>query len=264
MILFSISGHDGSLDVVYMCENDNPQTTRGLLGTLDGKKENEFTLPNGTAISINSSLQEIHYNFGMSWLVLPDESFFTYPEGKNSSDYSDPEFEPLFEILAELIPADANSVCGNSLACLYDYIATRDRNFANHTRFMEEDFQNRVQIMSQEVPLCEEIDDPENGFVNSSDGFYEGSIITFQCFENFQLTGESSLTCRNRIWSGNPPICEFRIPKFTLELPFHFFLILVSILLLAIIILIIIIGGTLGLIIRKKLKKIGKTEPTKV
>ena len=38
--------------------------TAGLLGYLDGNKEKEFLLPNGSFIDSNSSSKVLHYEFG--------------------------------------------------------------------------------------------------------------------------------------------------------------------------------------------------------
>ena len=40
-------------------------TTRGLLGVIDGDKTDDFTLPDGTSIDINSTEEDIYNNFGL-------------------------------------------------------------------------------------------------------------------------------------------------------------------------------------------------------
>ena len=40
--------------------------TRGLLGVINGDTADDFTLPNGTLIDVNSTEEEIYYNFGLA------------------------------------------------------------------------------------------------------------------------------------------------------------------------------------------------------
>ena len=40
-------------------------TTRGLLGVINGDESDDFTLPDGTSIDINSTEQDIYNNFGL-------------------------------------------------------------------------------------------------------------------------------------------------------------------------------------------------------
>jgi hypothetical protein len=54
---------------------------RGLVGNWDDDTSNDFMLPNGTWIPINSSRTDIHYLFGMAWSTTNKTSLFTYPQG---------------------------------------------------------------------------------------------------------------------------------------------------------------------------------------
>ena len=40
--------------------------TRGLLGVINGVTADDFTLPNGTVFDVNSTEEEIYYNFGLA------------------------------------------------------------------------------------------------------------------------------------------------------------------------------------------------------
>ena len=40
--------------------------TRGLLGVINDDKTDDFTLPNGTIVDINSTEEEIYYQFGLN------------------------------------------------------------------------------------------------------------------------------------------------------------------------------------------------------
>ena len=66
-----------STSSVEFCENkemmsfvvtlgkDFKNTTKGLLGTWNDNPKDDFTLPNGTVLSASSSLEDIHFDFGV-------------------------------------------------------------------------------------------------------------------------------------------------------------------------------------------------------
>ena len=67
--------------------------------------------------------------------VTPSTSLFTYPVGKNYSDYNDPTFTPDFIDLSALVAQNPNAadICGENQACLYDFFTTGDESFARET-----------------------------------------------------------------------------------------------------------------------------------
>jgi len=63
-------------------------------------------------------------------------------------------------------------------------------------------------------PMCLEVFSPENGTFQLHD-YFEGSVVTFNCFEGFELVGPYSLTCRSTEnnsskleWDGEVPACN--------------------------------------------------------
>jgi sushi domain-containing protein 2 len=70
--------------------------TAGLLGVFDGNSADDLTDPNGNVIPPNSSLIDIHYNFGLKWMISQEESLFSYGS-KNYTAYNDPNFVPSFD-----------------------------------------------------------------------------------------------------------------------------------------------------------------------
>lgn len=61
---FNVSVGEEVLDITLMLPGTSEYTTRGLLGVSDGDVNNDFTLPNGTVLDINSTEEEIYYGFG--------------------------------------------------------------------------------------------------------------------------------------------------------------------------------------------------------
>ena len=53
------------LSFVVTPGDDYKNTTKGLLGTWNDNPDDDFTLPNGTALPPSSTLREIHFGFGV-------------------------------------------------------------------------------------------------------------------------------------------------------------------------------------------------------
>ena len=72
--------------------------------------------------------------FVFSGRVSESSTLFTYLGGKTYSDYNDLSFTPNF-IDPSNLPTDATAtaICGSNQACLYDYMTTQDRSFAQET-----------------------------------------------------------------------------------------------------------------------------------
>lgn len=51
------------------------------------------------------------------------------------------------------------------------------------------------------------MDDIDNGRVDYPDR-RQGSVATYTCNRDFLLSGESSRTCEDGVWSGKEPTCE--------------------------------------------------------
>ncbi|BFZ22541.1 hypothetical protein BsWGS_25580 [Bradybaena similaris] len=121
--------------------------TRGLLGNFDGNPKNDFLLPNGTVLPPNITERQILFDFAHQYLVTEATSIFIYNKGESTMDYQHLEFVP--EFLDETQPsqlADAKKLCGDSnTACIYDYIATGNADFARNTK----DRQKAVDMKAQ-------------------------------------------------------------------------------------------------------------------
>lgn len=66
-------------------------------------------------------------------------SIFAYPDGLTATDYSHPDFVPIFIDAFDVnMTQKAEHICGGSSdqykACIYDYLVTGDEEFATETK----------------------------------------------------------------------------------------------------------------------------------
>lgn len=130
----------------YIIEQQNG--TAGLLGKYSRDYRDDFTLPNGQAISLQSTQEDIHMRFGKAWRVqervaIGDEnqvaSLF-FHDSTPFAHYDDPNFIPDFGLpprlpdWAEYLRSEMESVCADSVPCQYDYIMTFDKEYAKVTK----------------------------------------------------------------------------------------------------------------------------------
>ena len=54
---------------------------------------------------------------------------------------------------------------------------------------------------------CSALFNPVNGMVQMS-GDIQGSMATYSCNNGFTLLGQNTRRCNNKMWSGNPPVCQ--------------------------------------------------------
>jgi hypothetical protein len=115
-----------------------------LLGKYSRNYRDDFTLPNGQAISLQSSQKDIHMKFGNVWRLkervgIRDENqvaSFLFHDAISFVYFDDPNFiadfglPPRLPDWAEHLRPDMKSVCSDSIPCQYDYIVTLDRDYA--------------------------------------------------------------------------------------------------------------------------------------
>jgi hypothetical protein len=73
-----------------------------------------------------------------------------YDDRKGPEDYRHHNFEPVF--MDEQSPvkrANATALCGDSIACQFDYIATESREFAVESKLFDEGTKIATQILSK-------------------------------------------------------------------------------------------------------------------
>ena len=172
----------------------------GLMGNFNSDPSDDFMLPNGVIISHNSSLRDIHYNFGLHWMVNEVESIFTYQSPFDHSYYLKSNFTPLFEIPElENIDPEVRELCGSSFSCLYDATTTGMLSFANDTMQFNTIFEDVVNN-SESIVSCGRPDPVKNGGIVGS-VFFVGNQVNVICNSGYQLNGSAELVCtENREW----------------------------------------------------------------
>ena len=90
----------------------------------------DLQFPNGPIMNTNSSLQEIH-ECGLEWLVIEQESIFTYISPFDCSTYYFPNFVPTFDVPdPRNVSQQIRDLCGDSVECLFDAVTTGSLSFA--------------------------------------------------------------------------------------------------------------------------------------
>lgn len=181
----------------------NSNTTRGLLGNFNGIPEDDLCSSDGTLIPTNSSLRDIHYQFGLSWNVSANESLFSYPPGRSHSSFQDPSFVPCFsEPQVANVTDDVRAVCGESRMCLFDVQSTGGNlAIAQQTARTAERVQNITAELNVTVVLCPAHNLSEFAGVRTSIGYFDGSVATLICVCDTVAIGESSSICVNGTWN---------------------------------------------------------------
>ena len=184
----------------------------GLMGNFNSDPSDDFMLPNGVIISQNSPLRDIHYNFGLHWMVNEVESIFTYQSPFDHSSYSKPNFTPLFEIPElENIDPEVRELCGSSFSCLYDATTTGMLSFANDTMQFNIIFEDVVNN-SESIVSCGRPDSVENGGIVGS-VFFVGNQVNVICNSGYQLNGSAELVCtENGEWFPVTSSCAETMP----------------------------------------------------
>uniref|UniRef100_A0A663E2M6 Mucin-4 n=1 Tax=Aquila chrysaetos chrysaetos TaxID=223781 RepID=A0A663E2M6_AQUCH len=122
-IAVSISAASGILSVVCSLPDRYRNSTKGLLGVWDHDPSDDFQMPNGTSIPVNSSEEEI-YSYGMTWAVGEHSLFAQHLDSPVMN------FTPIF--LSQLRQENesqyqlAASQCRGSKECIYDSLSTGD------------------------------------------------------------------------------------------------------------------------------------------
>ena len=205
---FSIKSIEGGFSLMATAIQQFTRSCKGFLGNFDGSTANEFMLPDGTILSASSSMERIHWDFGTKWIINENESLFTYSLGESYSSFANPSFTPSF-----LYPDPSNAsseekaICGDSLICNFDYVATGNLGFAEETAKFDREINETLRILKRRVEICPDFLKPANGNFNATSGYFPGSKISFFCFTGSSLDGKSTMTCNGRSWSTSPPRC---------------------------------------------------------
>ncbi|UJR24531.1 hypothetical protein I4U23_005906 [Adineta vaga] len=134
------------LDISASISGNFRYKTYGLLGTYDGNKDNDLRSRNGTVLNSNSSIEQIHKNFGITWAIDPQTSMFSYEPHETAQWFRDQNdnFIPSFAQLSSN-NSSHRLTCGIDATspetswtpaertCYYDLSVTNDRQFARES-----------------------------------------------------------------------------------------------------------------------------------
>ena len=221
-----------SMSFLLQLDDSFRGSMRGLLGNFNGDTSDDLMSPNGVVISIYSNLSQIHYQFGLNWMITENESLFSYQTPFDYNTYSQPSFLPSFiSPNVTQVSQDVRDLCGDSISCLFDAVTTGKLSFANETLTFSnivEDIMNR----SVEITSCGFPSNVENAILNRYD-FFAGNQIAVTCNPGYKLTGSGVIYCNQTgVWSGNftcslPPY-SFSFPYLALIfIPVLFFILII-------------------------------------
>ncbi|XP_029884256.1 mucin-4 [Aquila chrysaetos chrysaetos] len=149
-IAVSISAASGILSVVCSLPDRYRNSTKGLLGVWDHDPSDDFQMPNGTSIPVNSSEEEI-YSYGMTWAVGEHSLFAQHLDSPVMN------FTPIF--LSQLRQENesqyqlAASQCRGSKECIYDSLSTGDVALGLATQSLAADFQQKKAVLNAFPPV---------------------------------------------------------------------------------------------------------------
>uniref|UniRef100_A0A1X7U110 Deleted in malignant brain tumors 1 protein n=1 Tax=Amphimedon queenslandica TaxID=400682 RepID=A0A1X7U110_AMPQE len=169
-------------DVSVTLSDDYYGSTVGLLGQYNGKPEDDLLSRNeNTTLPSNASTEEIHYEFGLTWILEnPLESLFTYDDTGSWNTFYKPDYKPIFQpqFNDSALEEKAQEICGDDKLCLFDIAATGDVNIGQSTRETGQELTTITELLK---PTC-----------FCSEG-YEGVMcndtILQDCEEDFCLNG---------------------------------------------------------------------------
>ncbi|KAJ8017558.1 Sushi domain-containing protein 2 [Holothuria leucospilota] len=183
------------------------QTANILVGP-PGRTELLMRFDTRSVLSPNASLEKIHYEFGLSWMLDVNSSLFTYLPPYDFFSFHNPGFTPTLEFPdAKRCKVEAVRIlCGESVSCLFDAVTTGSLNFANDS-LQENKVFEKIKEQSIKIVSCGFPGKVKNGYTNGSI-YLQGSVLSVMCGKGFSLVGSTVLTCEETgRWSDFLPTC---------------------------------------------------------
>mmetsp|Transcript_41367 Transcript_41367/g.74862 ORF Transcript_41367/g.74862 Transcript_41367/m.74862 type:complete len:975 (-) Transcript_41367:46-2970(-) len=147
LLQMDITAADGALGIVSRANGALANVSTGLLGVFDGEPSNDLQLPNGTVLPVNVTSRQLHYGYGLHWLVDIQDSLFSYSGRDTFATFQNISFKPPF--LDELLGSDVNAtevaLCGGEAACIFDLRVTGSVSFAAATTALVQEFNEVVE-----------------------------------------------------------------------------------------------------------------------
>ncbi|CAH2001993.1 unnamed protein product [Acanthoscelides obtectus] len=187
--------------------------TVGLFGNWSFKQEDDFTLPDGTKVSVATNINDmerVYNDFGKKWMIddvldpLKGRALFHREFGKSSSHYNNKTFKPEFHMVPEdIIPANRSDqvartydICTTKMyECYYDYANTLNRDLAHFTQNYKATIYQLKETTRTKIVSCGVLETPRFGR-KSTFLFVPGTKVTFECNQDFVLVGDPRRECQ--------------------------------------------------------------------
>ncbi|CAH1121477.1 unnamed protein product [Ceutorhynchus assimilis] len=187
--------------------------TAGLLGNWSFNKEDDFTLPDGSKVSVATNvndMERVYTTFGSLWMVddvldsNKGRAMFLRENGQSSANFNNKSFVPIFAMTPEeIIPANRSSqidrtyqICTSKMyECYYDYAMTLNRDLAHYTQNYKATIYQYKELSRTKVISCGVLPTPRFGR-KSTFLFIPGTKVTFECDQDFVLVGDARRTCQ--------------------------------------------------------------------
>ncbi|XP_069816831.1 sushi domain-containing protein 2 [Dendropsophus ebraccatus] len=189
--------------------------TQGLLGVMNGDREDDFTFRNGTQLPSSAEPEDI-FSFGADWAVTNETSLFEYDSQDLIASYTlkhDPDFVPTFLYDEDdALAGDAAELCGDDIFCTFDVLTTKSLEIGNATKMSYKGHRALAESL-QPVVTCGWLPTPANGSKNATQ-YLAGSLITLSCSQGFLLSGSRQRKCQDDgTWSGEVTVCMLASPN---------------------------------------------------
>ncbi|OWF43039.1 sushi domain-containing protein 2-like [Mizuhopecten yessoensis] len=175
---------------------------RGLLGNYNGNPNDDFISRTGVHLSSDIDMEQIHFEFGLTWEVPENKTLFSNVIPQTS------DFVPTFSDTNTLpVRNGTEEMCGDNVQCKFDFQVTGNEAIARSTA----NFIDKFNVLKKDlvkVIRCPFLDTPENGRRNIT-GYFPGADATFECLSGFvSVGGDHRQTCKeDGTWSGTTIAC---------------------------------------------------------
>lgn len=132
---------------------------KGLLGVMDGDRNNDLTLPDGSVLDSNSNDKQIYSGFGLFWATSVQSSVFFYSNGLSHASYVNTVYRPAFiadgvKFNNSELESEAARKCNNNQQCMFDISVTGDLAMGDLVLNFEKDLEEtekRIDTVDQAV-----------------------------------------------------------------------------------------------------------------
>ena len=207
---------DGFLTTHIYLPADFQGITGGLLGNYSRRGQlqvNDLVTPTGMRFGPRSPVDRLHRDFGQQWRLTEasrqgiGRTLFSHSTVRYAL-YDDPRFEPVLQMppmlpyeMAHLQP-ELDSICSDSLSCIYDYIVSYgNKELALATKKFEAIAYDIANVAALPIIRCPALPKPANG-MKSENRYWPGQVVRFRCDVGYRLVGHEARYCRqDGLWS---------------------------------------------------------------